>query len=256
MVQVSNGVPSAHITVNRNRLKTYSTNQVYLNDGDHFEIELWNPQTTPVLAEISIDGKKISSSGIIVRPGERVYLERWIDDPRKFRFSTYEVENTDETRKATANNGRVEVSFHDETVKNYTNWPNTLIWGNSGTGQPYVYPSFTTNVASGTTTLGGGDITFTSSVNCCYSASMDNLTLDSSPSMETGRSEKGEKSSQELVNGQGDFNWWATRTVSFQILPESRRPVEASKIRNYCTSCRTRVRSSSWKYCPSCGEEI
>jgi rRNA maturation endonuclease Nob1 len=45
-------------------------------------------------------------------------------------------------------------------------------------------------------------------------------------------------------------------TVNLQILPESAKPVEVEKIRSYCTECGTRSRSSSWKFCPSCGSKM
>jgi len=54
-----------------------------LNDGDEFEIELFNPKTNPVLAKISINGKRISERGIILNPGQRVFLERFLDSPEK-----------------------------------------------------------------------------------------------------------------------------------------------------------------------------
>ena len=73
----------AHITKNRNRSKIYG-DTVYLKTGETFEIELFNPSTTKVLARIEINGKKISEGGIILRPGERVYLERFIETKKKF----------------------------------------------------------------------------------------------------------------------------------------------------------------------------
>jgi hypothetical protein len=42
--------------------------------------------------------------------------------------------------------------------------------------------------------------------------------------------------------------------ASFKILPLSQ--VEASQIRQYCPECRCRIRKSSWKWCPQCGEEL
>jgi rRNA maturation endonuclease Nob1 len=32
--------------------------------------------------------------------------------------------------------------------------------------------------------------------------------------------------------------------------------VETSEIRNYCNECGIRIRKSSWKFCPECGNEI
>ena len=75
-------------------------------------------------------------------------------------------------------------------------------------------------------------------------------------SIETGRTEKGVASDQSFDETSGDFGTWPMMTISLQILPESAKPVEVEKIRSYCTECGTRVRSSSWKFCPSCGSKM
>jgi len=48
--------PCAYVTKGRQRLKQYG-NTVYLNNRDEFEIELYNPTTSKVLAEITLNGK-------------------------------------------------------------------------------------------------------------------------------------------------------------------------------------------------------
>ena len=84
---VGNPAPEAFITKGKQREKQFN-GTVYLKDGDNFEIELFNPKSTKVLAKISLDGKRISTAGIVLRPGERVFLERYIDSNNKFLFST------------------------------------------------------------------------------------------------------------------------------------------------------------------------
>lgn len=75
-------VPQSFITKGKQRLKQH-IDTVYMNNGDEFEIELFNPTQQKVLAKIELNGKSIGS-GIIVRPGERVFLERYLDEARKF----------------------------------------------------------------------------------------------------------------------------------------------------------------------------
>jgi hypothetical protein len=91
--------PEAHITrsktKSRGRLKIYQNNTVYLDQGEEFEIELFNPTQKTVLAKIEFNGEMISHSGLVLRQGQRVFLERFFDDNRKFKFEVYEVENTD-----------------------------------------------------------------------------------------------------------------------------------------------------------------
>ena len=282
----SSSTPTANVSINRNRIKTYG-DKVYLKSGTNFEIELWNPKTTRVLVNIKIDGRLISSSGIVLNPGQRVYLERWIDDAKKFLFSTYEVENSGEAKKAIQDNGRIEVTFHDEQTifpLISTTVINTPLWNYPS--QPSIYPHSspwdnTIIYGSGTGNFNMNTSCFTSSTNCFSdsSASMSFFSSDlqSSPkvgekkfrstpkgvlarksteTIETGRAEKGENSSQSFATTTGNFNSWASTTSTWQILPESQLPVEADKIRSYCPYCATRIRSAAWKFCPSCSNSL
>ena len=119
----NNGNPSAWIvnSKDRGRKKIYLNNKVYLDNNQEFIIELFNPLQDSVLAEIKINGKKVSENGLILRPGQRFYLDCFIGDKRKFIFKTYEVENTNESLNAIANNGNVEVSFFKEKVSSKYN---------------------------------------------------------------------------------------------------------------------------------------
>ena len=278
MVQINSNVhsPTAHITVNRNRVKNYDE-KVYLKDSTHFEIELFNPLKVKALVSISIDGKAISERGIILSPGQRVYLERWIDTPKKFKFSTYSVENSEEAKEAISENGRVVITFHEEVVKNfYPNgmWNGSIITTND---QPYQY---TTDYVYGKTNtplppLGGTTVNhltyYSNTSNYTISGNLTttnltttqgvnltsrNTSVAGSLSLETGRAEKGENSSQTFKEEIADFNTYAAKIVEWKILPESLKPIEISKIRSYCTDCGTRVRATSWKFCPSCGEKL
>ncbi len=82
--------PEAFVTKGKKRIKQFD-GQVYLSDGDEYEIELFNPTQDVVLAKIKIDGDYIAGGGIVLRRGERVFLERFLDSPNKFKFSTYVV---------------------------------------------------------------------------------------------------------------------------------------------------------------------
>ena len=94
----------------------------------------------------------ISQGGLVLRPGERVFLDRYFDIPNKFKFDTYEVANTEEVKQAIQDNGDVKVEFYREQQYN-----------------PYVYSGTLTLIGGcGTTTTYSGNIggahTFTS--NC------------------------------------------------------------------------------------------
>ena len=244
--------PTANIAVKRNRLKQYGET-VYLKTGTHFEIELFNPKTVKVLAKIFLDGIEISSAGIVIKPGQRVFLERWIDEPKKFLFETYEVDQTSSSAKeAIALNGRVRVQFYEQLVtpRFYPSYGlnsepvvglnNHITWTYDSSNQPVYGGSTQTNITSFSNDVIGNNTSIYTSMNF----------------METGRAEKGESSNQTFDNDSDSYDSWTCNTVHIQILPESQKPVEVKEIRNYCTDCGSRLKKSSWKFCPTCGTKI
>ena len=130
----ANSTPEAFVTKGKQRVKQFG-GTVYLKDGDNFEIELFNPTSSYVLAKISLDGKLISNSGLILRAGERVYLERYIDSNNKFLYSTYEVSGNDSiVKNAIRSNGNVKVEFYNEIIT-----PNHIVYPSSVTIWPPIY---------------------------------------------------------------------------------------------------------------------
>jgi hypothetical protein len=228
-------------------MKQYD-NKVYLKSGTHFEIELYNPKKSKVLAKIYIDEKLISSTGIVVKPGQRVYLERWIDEPKKFLFETYDVDDSKESREATSENGRVKVEFYDEFV-NLKGGFNTT-WTYDSSGGP-VYGGSTVNTIYYSSNQAVGF-----SLNDVIGANSSIVSTSIAGSFETGRTEKGEGSEQTFGQDTSDYNLWVSSSVFIRILPESRKPIIAGEIRNYCTDCGSRIKKASWKFCPSCGTKI
>ena len=77
--------PTAFVTKGRQRVKQYNNDSVYLNNGNEFELELFNPTTSKVMAKIELNGISIGA-GIVLRPGERVFIERYLDEAKKFMF--------------------------------------------------------------------------------------------------------------------------------------------------------------------------
>ena len=290
----ANNWPTAHITVNRNRLRLYDSN-VYLKNGSTFEIELWNPKTTRVLAKIMINGVNVSSGGIVVNPGQRVYLERFLDVNRKFLFNTYEIENSVEAVEAAQLNGLVKVDFYDEQVVYPGVHTSTWIYG-AGTitispPQPIFHNDYffghtnTGGVGSsiGTTLTNSSNSNVTGkpevsnymnnasfscnasqdSINFCDSFSPD-LEQSRSPktrsklsksSLETGRVEQGGRSDQQLIDTYGSFNSWTCNSYTYRILPESAKPIEVGEVRRKCPNCGAKVKSH-WKACPICSTKL
>ena len=252
----SNSKPGAWIVSPQDRgKKQIKSGKVFLKDKEEFEIELFNPLTVSVLADIKLNGQSVSKTGLVVKPGQRVYLDCFIDDRKKFKFSTYEIENSGEALEATANNGVLEVFFYKEDVITLNNWQrrfdriivekhypyNPYPWYN-----PYtIYGSggvstFTTNGSNalGTTTT-SNVYNSSNNINCSYTSHVDlpNLNvagsnnMNSLKSIETGRVEKGEKSKQKFTEVDMDFEKNYISSTIIQILPESRKPAEIKQIK-------------------------
>ena len=157
MAKIANSTtkPGAWVVNSKDRgRKSIKNGKVYLTDSEEFEIELFNPLTECVLADIKLNGQSISKTGLVLKPGQRFYLDCFIDDNKKFIFSTYEVDGTLESLTAINNNGKLEVYFYKESVVSINNWKdrfNTVIIERYYPSYP-TYPYWTTTPYYGTGT--------------------------------------------------------------------------------------------------------
>jgi hypothetical protein len=261
---VSNDTPTAFITKNRQRIKQYPTNIVYLKNGDEFEIELFNPTQTKILAQIEINGVNISTSGIVIKPGQRVYLERYLDVAKKFLFETYEIDATDQAAQdAILNNGVVSVKFSKEVVPNniwYRSYGNNTLTVyppfNCVYGEPFNYRNlmYHSDNSSGSVTRDYSTLTGTlSSVNTTYTSSIQPISM--SASIETGRVEKGSQSNQNFTTDYSNYGNVFSTTI-WKILPESVKPIEVRDLTIYCSSCGSKRKKPTHKFCPNCGTQF
>lgn len=172
-------VPTANIAVSKSRVKLYTNKgqmpTYYLQKGQEFQIELFNPTTDDILAKIYLNNKIISQGGLVLRPGQRVFLERFLDTNAKFLFDTYEVSGSDEVKAAIRENGDFRVEFHKakkqlpvpDYYQKYYDYQQP--YGGSFGGPTWINGSGiatynSTSLANSSTTLGNGNITLTSSV--------------------------------------------------------------------------------------------
>jgi hypothetical protein len=275
--QTKTATPCAFITKDKLRLKQFGHN-VYLKNGSEFELELFNPSQSTVLAKIRIDGNYISGGGIILKPGQRIYLERFLDDAKKFKFETYEVESTsNEVLNAISNNGNVDIEFYEEYIKptyqqpflvNYP-WVNPAVHYQSTNPNPYYVNTFTT------TGLGDTVSTYTTSVGFNSSNSSDNtMSFDrgysnkfenkprrislskKSKSIETGRVEKGSNSDQSFTYDNSSFYTFPFQTNWWKLKPQSNKPLWAEDLVVYCTECGSKRKKDNHKFCPHCGTKF
>lgn len=265
--------PQAYIAKNKQRVKQHDSN-VYLSDEDEYQIELFNPTTLCVLAKIKLDGKYISNGGIVLRPGERVFLERYLDTNNKFIYRTYEVNgNNTQVQRAIQNNGNVEVEFYNEWVPSNITW-NTGT-GTITTGNTLFYPTGVRTTTGGISSQWDGTVTTSNSayytntlsnnvnVNTDLSVAGDIYIKGQSLSkvlglsdrkIETGTTEKGEESNQTFEHSNKSFNLIASRIVQWQILPTSQKPYTTKELNVlYCGECGAKRKKDSHKFCPHCG---
>jgi hypothetical protein len=254
-------VPTAFVTRSRQRVKQYNNETVYLNNGEEFEIELFNPTTNKVLAKIELNGVSLGS-GIILRPGERVFLERYLNESRKFLFETYEVDgNNQNVRKAIENNGTVDVKFYCEQTYfgGTTYWPpfsSPIITYTTSGGYAPKTPTFYEMSAdinnqgevsqSSVYYYNAGGAGESNAPKTEFKASL-------SKNIETGRVEKGSNSNQSFTYDNTSFNSWWTWNSTWKILPFSQKPLEYRDLKVYCTKCGTKQRKPSDSFCPKCG---
>lgn len=278
-------MPSANLTINKSRVKIYNKTgdlpTYYLKKGQEFQIELFNPTADIILAKIKLNNKAISQGGLVLKPGERVFLERYLDVAKKFLFDTYEVSGGAEAQKAIEQNGDFSVEFYKERQV-VPNW-NTNITLNNGTGNSWNGPNirtFTTNandVKFGTTNIGATLYNSSTEVtldNAFLTSTMDLGFMDmelsrgispspqkkslkkKSKSIETGRIEQGSYSNQEIKTVNYDFEYFPFHTLEYKILPESRKINTSSdiKTRKYCTNCGKKQNPTN-KFCANCGSK-
>jgi hypothetical protein len=248
-----------------------------MEDNDNFEFEIHNPTQNTVLCKIKLHGDYISQSGLVLRPGERVFLERFFDTNNKFQFSTYTVNNTSENQSAITLNGDIRIEFYNEKRNNHLTLSNNYSYGTTGlnqlncTNNPDFFRTTTATDNSifgtcGSSTLSAGisSTAFNTSSNISgvintagisNTAFYNSVSTPISKSIETGRVEKGGQTSQHFQNSNKEFEYNVSHQIVYKIQPLSTRNKTTSDIRNYCTECGVKTKSN-FKFCPSCGSKL
>ena len=284
------------IAVDKCLVKEYETSHgrtAYLEANSEFQIKLFNPTTDVIAAEVFVNGKSLGNK-IVINPGQIIWLERYLDDAKKFRFEVYEVDaSIKAVRDAIENNGDIKVRFYKEKPRkenvlgiydfdttiwadhsNISTWP-----GYSPISSPFVYTSRSADVktnidisTSSINTLSTSDLGTSyaassySNDNTLRSATLDwcEPTKTSQPlrrklrntSQETGRVSKGSYSSQRFTNVDLDLEPWAFKIEEIKLLPKSQKPFSKNDLEKiYCHECGRKLKPK-FKFCPFCGAEL
>lgn len=267
----------ARIAISKNVIKEYKTSEsertVYLDNGTEFQIYIKNPYQNHLGIDIYVNEKSIGNR-LVLRPGQSVWLERFMNDEHKFLFETYEVEDTNETHYAINKNGKVRLDFYHEREEEVHRY------------EPLTWNGYLYDVAlnSNDCTIKGidNDLISTSCLNCAstnvatnalnaqtsknfvdnstsISASINTQSFETGSakkSIETGRVEKGSYSDQKFQSCDIKFDYSPFTTERLLILPRSRKQNFAEDTRRkYCSQCGKKVKPTD-KFCSNCGAKL
>ena len=270
---MNNNENLAKLAVRKSLLKEYKnfSNEriVYINDNTEFQIEVYNPYNYVIGVSFSFNNNYQGNSHLlVVRPGERIWLDRYLDNDSKLLFSTYKVNNTAQNRDAIRDNGNLVIKFFKEDKHDWKNniyinnietydwsYPKPIdVWYNNNPLPNYTTSVTNSNVTSANYTCSAASTTDSHS----FYASSTPLSCKTnfSDKIETGRIEKGSRSNQRLKDVNMDFEFWPFRTETIHILPSSQKPVTSNDLKKkYCVECGRKI-SPKYKYCPFCGAKI
>ena len=242
------------IARNKSLLKEYAVSDkriVYLKNGDEFQIQLFNPETEEIAAKITIDGTPLSND-IVIRPGERIWLERYTDKPKKFKFETYEVESDNkDVDNAIRNNGVIKVTFHKRQKK-------SVYWYNTSPDITYTYYSSASSYTTDYLSINSIEAPIQTSVSypTSYTTAASTIPIKKELKKETGRVTEGNHSNQSFVTVDMEFNPMPYSTEIIKILPDSQKPYTSEDIQKvYCQNCGRKLKTK-YKYCPYCGTSV
>lgn len=254
----------AYVAVNKSRVKSYSSNYnddrtVYLDNDMEFQIEFFNSHKYAIGVKISFNG--IEDDNILVlRPGERVWLDRYLDSPKKFLFSTYKVENSDEAKEAIRNNGDIIIKYYKEklpedckfNIYDYQYRPSSGWWEPS-TWEAHLLSTDNPYVGSEAYTISNKPCSITNYYQPSEYCTSVQTSFNASQNIETGRIERGSHSKQKFNDINMKFEFSPFETEVIKILPKSQKPITSQDLKKrFCYNCGRKIKDK-FKFCPNCG---
>jgi len=243
---LGNMFPTINLAINKCRMKLYNKNDklpiYYLNNKQEFQLEFFNPLQNNILAKIILNNIPINN-GLVIRPGERIFLDRFLESNKKFIFDTYNISGTNVGKNAIKNNGIIKIKFFNEFIS-------------------YTYPTYQTDYWFGGYDTGlNFDVTTNNSTNSIGISNTSNTLTNTNGNcnftntIETGRVSKGSHSTQKLNDVDIIFNSFSFFEKSYKLLPLSQKNIGSSDlIKKYCMYCGGKIKKNN-KFCPNCGKK-
>jgi hypothetical protein len=271
-----NKQPQVHITAGKSRTKLFGSN-VYMPDNTDFEIELFNPSNETLGVKFKMNGKYISESMLVLYPGKHMFLDRYLNENKKFKYITYTVDDNAESKEAIAENGNIQVEFYREvwltgitnSAMKTTTVQNSNILNGSCTTNLANIPSTNTFYCSSLNNVNqniGSTLTTATSYGLADNNSLDvnfnqdwlsNEVTKEFKELETGMIAKGEKSDTEFNDVDINFEALSVAKFNFKILPLSQKPIEPKDLVVYCSNlkCKRKAKKDD-KFCSGCGTKL
>lgn len=285
------------IAMNKSLLKEYNVNGkrvVYLNDGDEFQIQILNPHPFRIGVSIKFNNSSSSVRKLIINPGERVWLERYLDDDKKLRFNSYWVDKDNPiVEKAITDNGKISIEFYKEqeysplthiyephiyydttytsptalSAKPYyddfkvgdNHHTNTTadLWVNycQSTSKPEALKASTLSI-EGNASATSATASWLSTTSNTASIKVGTNSCVNAKKKETGRIEKGGYSHQSFNDVSLNLEPFAFGWETIYIFPASEKPITVKDLqKRYCPECGRKVKER-FKFCPFCGTKL
>ncbi len=269
--------PIARIAVNKSVLPTHQNKDVkiiFMEGNSEFEIEIFNPLTKKIAVDIQVNDVEKNSPLLVVRPGERIWLDCGLKNKKKFLFETYQVDGSKESLDAIKNNGDITIKIYvekEKSIEDCFDWvlPD-IIWPKINPNPPYpwtVYGPIYGNASDNTGSInfcqsnfsseeGGMSVNSlgnTKGVNYSSEIKFEEASIDS---LETGMISEGRNSDTKfkMVNDEFDTTW--SYVFKYKLLPASSKNFYTSKdLKLTCQGCGKKQKKGDL-FCSKCGKKF
>jgi len=254
--------PIARIAVNKSVLPIHQYKDekiIFMKGNTEFQFEIFNPLTKKIAVDIQFNDIDKGSSLLVVRPGERIWLDCELKNKKKFIFETYCVDNTKESLEAIRNNGNIIIKIYLESEKNTVNYSDCILRNDIFKPAQYPLPTnpypyypfkpFGPIYGNGTDNT-GNNISYQSN----YTSEVkQKIVMDG---IETGIISEGKDSNTKFENNNTEFEMQWHYIFKYKLLPISTKTFYTLKdLKLTCQMCNRKQKKGEI-YCPKCGKKF